>query len=59
MLHAHAQLNHISPYMPYRFQYFSNLIMAYKFNNMRFLPLIMSYDFIQVLNSPRTFYTKN
>jgi hypothetical protein len=41
------------------FQYFSNLIMAYKFNNMRFLPIKIPYDFIQVLNSTRKFYTKN
>jgi hypothetical protein len=33
--------------------------MAYKFNNMRFIYLIMFYDFIQVPNTARKFYTKN
>jgi hypothetical protein len=44
---------------PKHFYYFSNLIMAYKFNNMRFIYLIMLSDFIQVLNSAWKFYNKN
>jgi hypothetical protein len=64
-MHDYALLICVNPYKLFTnlplafFLYFSNLITNKKFKNMRFIPLIMVSNFIQVLNSLRNFYTKN
>jgi hypothetical protein len=45
--------------LPLAFLVFNKLNTTLKFNNLRFTPLIMLSDFIQVLNSARDVYTKN
>jgi hypothetical protein len=61
LMHNLPTLTSYKPFtnLPLAFLLFNKLNTTSKCNNLRFIPLIMLSDFIQVLNSAWDVYTKN